>query len=167
MTARTSPDEAVDAVLRTVPRWARLLGQELEGLSPPLSLRQFLVLQRIGEGTSRNVDLARTIRVTSPTMTGVIDRLVDMGLVQRAIEPADRRSFRLCLTTAGRRILNRHSRLLATRIRQVLMDDGEATEPDLEAVGRACEVLTRAMDARRRRVETTPPRTAKRSRAPA
>jgi DNA-binding MarR family transcriptional regulator len=167
VTARTSPDEAVDAVLRTVPRWARLLGQELEGLSPPLSLRQFLVLQRIGEGTSRNVDLARTIRVTSPTMTGVIDRLVDMGLVQRAIEPSDRRSFRLCLTTAGRRILNRHSRLLATRIRQVLMDDGEATEPDLEAVGRACEVLTRAMDARRRRVETTPPRTAKRSRAPA
>jgi DNA-binding MarR family transcriptional regulator len=165
--ARTSPDEAVDAVLRTVPRWARLLGQELEGLSPPLSLRQFLVLQRIDEGTSRNVDLARTIRVTSPTMTGVIDRLVDMGLVQRDVEPADRRSFRLGLTAPGRRILNRHSRLLEARIRQVLMDDGKATETDLDAVGRAFEVLTRAMDARRRRVESSPPRAAKRMKAPA
>jgi len=148
MVSRATPDAVVDGILHTVPRWARFLGQELEQLDPPLSVRQFLVLQRIEAGTSRTTELAKTVRVTSPTMTRVIDRLVEMGLVHRETDPDDRRAIRLALTPAGRRVLARHSKELSARIRLVL-DEAGATHDELRAVDAACEILGAALDIRR------------------
>ena len=142
-------DAVVEGILRTIPRWSRFLGQELEQLEPPLSVRQFLVLQRIDAGTSRTTDLARTVRVTSPTMTRVIDRLVDMQLVTRETDAQDRRSLRLGLTSSGRRVLARHSRALSARIRQVLLEEAGASEEELDGIDTACDVLSRALDLRK------------------
>jgi DNA-binding MarR family transcriptional regulator len=152
MTVADRSGAVADQLVRTIPRWARLLGQELEGLAPSLSLRQFLVLQRIDEGARRTVDVARAVRVTSPTMTRVIDRLVQMGLVTRDLDPDDRRVLRLALTAAGRRLLQARRRALEARVREVLVDDGRATPAELDAVLLACQMLTRAMDARKGRV---------------
>jgi DNA-binding MarR family transcriptional regulator len=146
-----------DGIVRTIPRWARLLGQELEGLEPSLSLRQFLVLQRIDEGNRRTVDVARAVRVTSPTMTRVIDRLVQTGLVTREADPDDRRVLRLALTPAGQRLLERRRQVLQTRVREVLVDDGRATPEELASVEVACQVLTRALDARKQRTGQATP----------
>ena len=148
MVSRATSDAVVDGILHTVPRWARFLGQELEQLDPPLSVRQFLVLQRIEAGTSRTTELAKTVRVTSPTMTRVIDRLVEMGLVHRETDPDDRRAIRLALTPAGRRVLARQSKELSARIRLVL-DEAGATHDELRAVDAACEILGAALDIRR------------------
>lgn len=41
------------------------------------------------------------------TVSGVVDRLVERGVVDRAVDPRDRRGVRLTLTTAGRRELRR------------------------------------------------------------
>ena len=134
MTVADRSGAVADQLVRTIPRWARLLGQELEGLAPSLSLRQFLVLRRIDEGARRTVDVARAVRVTSPTMTRVIDRLVQMGLVTRDLDPDDRRALRLALTAAGRRLLQARRRALEARVREVLVDDGRATPAELDAV---------------------------------
>jgi DNA-binding MarR family transcriptional regulator len=157
MGSLVASDAVVEGILRTIPRWARFLGQELEQLDPPLSVRQFLVLQRIDAGTSRTTDLARTVRVTSPTMTRVIDRLVETGLVMREADPDDRRAIRLGLTPAGRRVLARHSRTLAAGIRR-LLDEAGATHDELGAVNAACEILSGALDIRRAKesAATTP-----------
>ena len=148
MEPRATSDAVVEGILRTVPRWARFVGQELEQLDPPLSVRQFLVLQRIDAGTSRTTDLAKTVRVTSPTMTRVLDRLVETGLVTRETDPEDRRALRLRLTPTGRKILARHSRALSTSIR-TLLDEAGATHDELATVNAACEILSGALDVRR------------------
>ena len=156
MASRVTSDAVVDGILQTVPRWARFVGQELEQLDPPLSVRQFLVLQRIDAGTSRTTDLALTVRVTSPTMTRVLDRLVETGLVSREADPDDRRAIRLRLTPSGRRILARHSRTLAASIR-TLLDEAGATHEELSTVRAACEILSGAIDVRRAKESAAKP----------
>lgn len=42
--------------------------------------------------TSRVTDLARTIGIPPSTLTGVLDRLVQRGFLERAQDPSDRRS---------------------------------------------------------------------------
>ena len=148
MASGKSSDAVVEGILLTVPRWARFLGQELEQLDPPLSVRQFLVLQRIDAGTSRTTDLARAVRVTSPTMTRVIDRLVEIGFVRREADQDDRRAIRLGLTPAGRRVLARHSRTLAAGIR-ALLDEAGTTAEEFAIVKDACAILSGAIDIRR------------------
>lgn len=140
-----------DALTSVVPRAARFLAVVLESLDPPLSLRQFLVLDRIAAGTRRNVDLARRVQVSGPTISGVVDRLVLMGLVDRAVSADDRRAVTLSLTTRGRRILARHKTRLTAEVESLLRQGG-AEPSELEAVLIACLALDRALDVHREHV---------------
>ncbi|MDD3267920.1 MAG: MarR family transcriptional regulator [Syntrophomonadaceae bacterium] len=55
------------------------------------------------EGTSVK-DIATRIQLDSPGVTGLIDRLVKEGLVERKEDPEDRRSLRITLTGKGREL---------------------------------------------------------------
>lgn len=57
-------------------------------------------LERHPEGLRMN-ELSRRMMVTGGNVTGIVDQLVKEGLVERVVEPADRRSFRVRLTRAG------------------------------------------------------------------
>jgi DNA-binding MarR family transcriptional regulator len=59
--------------------------------------------------------------VTRGTVTGVIDRLVELGLVERAPHPDDRRMQLLLTTPSGRKVLRR----VLPRVRRA---EGEALE---------------------------------------
>src|SRR5580658_836710 len=63
--------------------------------------------------------LAQTL-VTSGTMTNRIDHLEQRGLVRRRPDPADARSVRVQLTSAGRRRVDLALRDLATRENAIL-----------------------------------------------
>ena len=67
-----------------------------------LSVPQFDVLSTLTEreGLTQQ-DLAARLYVTKGNVSGLIDRLVDAGLVERRAIPGDRRSYALHLTTAG------------------------------------------------------------------
>lgn len=65
-------------------------------------------LFRIAEaGNVMPKQLAADLAVTTGAITGVADRLVDAGLVQRLAHPDDRRSLFLELTTAGHQSMKR------------------------------------------------------------
>jgi DNA-binding MarR family transcriptional regulator len=49
--------------------------------------------------------LAEDLRVTPPTVTGLVDRLVRMGVVRREEDPKDRRLVRNVLTERGEEML--------------------------------------------------------------
>jgi MarR family transcriptional regulator, organic hydroperoxide resistance regulator len=49
--------------------------------------------------------LAEALRVTPPNVTGIIDRLVDQGLVSRTENPEDRRIMLLQATEKGQNLL--------------------------------------------------------------
>ena len=46
-----------------------------------------------------------SLQVTA-TMTGIVDRLSDRGLVNRQRDPSDRRSMQVSLTAKGEKVLN-------------------------------------------------------------
>jgi DNA-binding MarR family transcriptional regulator len=71
-----------------------------------LTLTQLFVLFQLRDspGTSAGV-LAEELRVTPPTVTGLVDRLVRMGLVRREEDAKDRRLVRNVLTKRGEETL--------------------------------------------------------------
>lgn len=103
------PDPADPAVdpLRVWFRFIRLnrrvtaaMGGTLRAIG--LSIPQFDVLSTLTEreGLTQQ-DLAARLYVTKGNVSGLVDRLVEAGLVERRTIPGDRRSHALHLTTAG------------------------------------------------------------------
>jgi DNA-binding MarR family transcriptional regulator len=73
-----------------------------------LTFPQFLALCSLqhAEGqTLRMGDLAAATHQSAASMTGIVDRLLEGGLVERRRDPEDRRSVVVALTQEGARVL--------------------------------------------------------------
>ena len=64
--------------------------------------------------------LAEALGVTPPNITGIIDRLVEQGLVSRQENPEDRRIMLLEATEKGRSLLSSLRETRAIRMTQIL-----------------------------------------------
>jgi DNA-binding MarR family transcriptional regulator len=85
---------------------ARLLGQMTQRIkSLGLSIPQFDLLSTLTEreGISQS-ELAERLYVTKGNVSGLVDRLVQAGLVERRAIAGDRRSYAMHLTPEGRRL---------------------------------------------------------------
>src|ERR687886_1969666 len=143
----TPPVADVAAHLRlVVARTARRLRQEADaGLSPSLISALWTIDRR---GPLTPSELAAHERVQRPTATRVLARLEDAGLVDRAPDPADRRSSLISASAAGRTLLRRQrsrkDQYLARRLAALDADDVATLE-------RAAGILERMLDQERRR----------------
>jgi len=96
------PDiEAGRALLRLGSRLHRLYAETIEGLSTPLSVQQYRILDRVGRGVTSLGQLAELARRQPPTISKSVDSLVRQGLLTRAEAAADRRATALSLTPRG------------------------------------------------------------------
>jgi DNA-binding MarR family transcriptional regulator len=85
---------------RRVARLTQLLRANARSRSGVAAL---LTLRRLDdEGPLRITDLAAAELVAQPTMTGIVRRLEQDGLVERTPDPLDARAARIALTDAGR-----------------------------------------------------------------
>jgi DNA-binding MarR family transcriptional regulator len=89
-----------------LPRAARALTLAARALeraagASELTLAQFRILVLIAAGDERSTRLAERLAVAKPTITAVVDGLVERGLVAREAVVGDRRSIRVVLTPAG------------------------------------------------------------------
>lgn len=67
-----------------------------------LTPSQFDVIATLGDTEGLTcAELSAATLVTKGTLTGVLDRLADKGLIKRIPVAADRRSTRICLTEKG------------------------------------------------------------------
>jgi DNA-binding MarR family transcriptional regulator len=100
----TAADQELASRLRhAIARSARLLRQEAgTDLSPSLTAA-LATVDRHGPLTPS--ELAARERVQRPTITRVVCRLEEGGLVARAADPTDRRSALITVTRAGRALL--------------------------------------------------------------
>jgi DNA-binding MarR family transcriptional regulator len=94
-----------------------------------LTLPQFDVLAQLWrreEGMTPG-ELTRELLVTAGNVTGIVDRLVRLGLAQRQPVPEDRRAVRVRLTPRGRQLMQRaiprHQRELGTLLGAVAPGD--------------------------------------------
>ena len=77
------------------------LGQARFAESGLSAARVRLLLALADEPDSRMGDLAKRLGVTARALTPITDSLENDGLVERVVDPTDRRAFRLALTDLG------------------------------------------------------------------
>jgi DNA-binding MarR family transcriptional regulator len=87
----------------TVARLARQVEVALATLD--LSPAQYRMLVQIARGTDASSSLAQKLAVSAPSVTSVVEALVQRGAVERAHSAADRRRIALALTEPGRALL--------------------------------------------------------------
>ena len=79
------------------------------------------VLAILADGAGRTVGALATATATRPsTLTSLLDRLIKRGYIARELDPADRRSFLISLTPAGRTVAEHAAAAIADLERQAL-----------------------------------------------
>jgi DNA-binding MarR family transcriptional regulator len=126
-----------DPYVRTLTRLARML----ERGAGDLSLAQFRVLALVEDGGERASKLADLLAVAKPTITAVVDGLVDRDYLKRTADCDDRRATTITLTAAGRKALYDAEHAMHTRLYDVL-----AHTEDPAAIEKALEDLAAAVD---------------------
>jgi DNA-binding MarR family transcriptional regulator len=97
----------------------------------------------VAAGPLRMSELAHRIGVSSSTATGQVDRLVELGLLERREDPADRRQVVVTATAHGAEVLERFRELNSARMREML---ARIDASGLAAVERALLILDAALE---------------------
>jgi DNA-binding MarR family transcriptional regulator len=130
----------VDGPTLTIARLGRLLENHA---SASLSLPQYRVLGVLASGEERATQLAARLSVAKPTLTALVDSLVERGYVARESLDGDRRGVTLSITKPGRAALHTTAASLRAALDDVL---ARCAHPD--RVITALQELSDALDAR-------------------
>ncbi len=131
--------------LRSAARTLALVARVLERAAGDLTLAQYRVLALVAAGDERASGLARSLAVGRPTVTAVVDGLVERGFLEREAVPDDRRATRLVLNESGRAALDRAEIEMAKRVERLVdrAEDRAALLEGIAAMQGALETLVR------------------------
>ena len=124
--------------LRTLVRIARTL----EHACTELTLPQYRLLSMVAKGDRQATQLAGRLALSKPTITAVVDGLVERRLLSRSVVAGDRRAVDLTLTDGGREALEATEAAMAERLWRLL---DRCEDPELALAGIA--QLSQALDA--------------------
>ena len=125
--------------LRTLVRIARTL----EHACTELTLPQYRLLAMVATGDRQATQLAGRLALSKPTITAVVDGLVERGLLSRSVVAGDRRAVDLTLTGAGRDALEATEAAMADRLWRLLdrCDDPELAMAGIAQLGQALDAV--------------------------
>ena len=104
------------------------------------SIRALLIIESGFAHTPAEV--ADVLKISRTTVTGVLDRLENDGLITRTLDPDDRRSFMLEMTQAGRDLVQQIDHLRRSQLEQALSKmDAES----INAINQGLEALIQRM----------------------
>lgn len=136
----SSPEQLADRIHSAAIHLLRRLRREDDssGLNGPrLSALSVIVFS----GPVALGDLARAEQVRPPTMTRIVDALVELRLAARQPHPSDKRSTRIAATPAGRKLLlagrQRRVRALGRQIAALSPADRKQLQSAVEILQRA------------------------------
>jgi MarR family transcriptional regulator, organic hydroperoxide resistance regulator len=95
-------------------------------------------------GSTNFKKLATALKVTPSNLTGVIDRLVEQGLVSRTENPEDRRQMMLKATEKGEGLV---SELRERRISYLSRTLADLSKEELSTIAKGLDLLAGATDA--------------------
>ena len=153
--ANSEQDELISCLERAQASFERrALSSMAEPLiSTPLTMQQLKVLTMIAIDPDKATghELAAQLKVSVATMSGLIDRLVEHGMVLRGEDPADRRVRRLTVTPEGsatiRSLLSSAGTMPTPVLRRLALDDLRALVQGVMALERAMGDLPEAGNA--------------------
>ena len=100
-----------------------------------LTLPQFHALRVVGEHGSMGIkELAEVLQVSAPSASAMVDRLVDMEMVERRPSRADRRAVEIRLTEKGTACVESHKMVFFSFAKDLLREVGP------ECAEKWCEV---------------------------
>jgi DNA-binding MarR family transcriptional regulator len=125
------------AAVRTLARLARML----EHACRELTLPQYRLLAMVACGDERASQLAGRLALSKPTVTAVLDGLVERGLLARSEVATDRRVARLALTPAGWQALASSEAVMSGQLAQIVArcEDPTKVMPAFGQLGRALD----------------------------
>jgi long-chain acyl-CoA synthetase len=128
----TDVDQVRAEERRTLGRTAAWLAKQVElGLTTvDLSLPQYRILGMLDGSSAVSSDLAERLAVRPPTVTAVVDGLVNRGLVERRSVENDRRRVDHVLTEQGCRLLDEADAAVSARLCEIAGHLGSEVETD-------------------------------------
>lgn len=104
-------------------------------ISPP----HFEIMKLLGEaGTLHTCEIGERLQIARAQMTHLIDKLVDVGIVKRQMDTADRRMTNIVLTAKGKTTIEEHDSSLRRATRETLSC---LTDEELEDLSDSLEKL--------------------------
>lgn len=149
------PDNSQDCaqkVWSVLPTLMRTIAAHLRQQEPRLDITVWQIMaMKLLKGDPITVgEMARKFLVSTPTMTRLLDILVERGLVERREDAEDRRRVRLFLTLEGKRLFQEFDQRALRCVEGIIA----GLEPDeRERVVAAMDVLQEALKGRSRAVE--------------
>jgi MarR family transcriptional regulator, lower aerobic nicotinate degradation pathway regulator len=99
-------------------------------------------------------ELANFLQLDKSSVTGLVDRAEERGLVQRTPSPVDGRSVQVTITSAGHEVIDRGGRAFEAELTALVADVTPAQRARLSVIAS----LIVAAEARRRGIEIFAPR---------
>jgi len=140
--ARRTQSAALLDALRAVSRELRMSGREAEqrlGIHPA----QLHALQQLADRPCRSLaELAERTHTDPSSVSVVVQRLVERGLVERTAASDDRRRTEICVSAAGRALLRRAPQSVSQRLETAVATFGPR---ELTLVTRSLTALARSL----------------------
>ena len=106
-----------------------------EDISPP----HFRIMKLLDDtGMLHVAEIGEKLHIARPQMTHLIDRLVDLKIVEREINAEDRRMLNIRLTDKGKSIIKEHDRRFIEATRETLAG---ITDEELRQLSAALQTL--------------------------
>lgn len=142
MVSTTDPAQVAELLYQCVKRMRRLLDDGLgeHGLSLP---RARVLAHLDSQGATYQAPLAEALEVAPRTITEFLDTLERDGLVERRVDPADRRARQVHITPAGSDALKYAQEVRAGVIEQVF---GSFSERQLSSLSSTLRRLLERVD---------------------
>ena len=132
-------DSVAEDLFSTLPLIGRSIRRKLlktaltsfnEDIAPP----HFEIMKLLEEaGTLHIAEIGERLQIARPQMTHLIDKLVDLGIVERQISPPDRRMINIILTNKGKTILEEHDSHIRNATKETLFCLTDEELQDLSA----------------------------------
>ena len=110
----------------------KLINTTLADIDVDIKLPHFEIMTVLKEeGTLHVAEIGERLQIAKAQMTHLIDKLVDINMVARNMDTADRRTINITLTDKGKAFLEVHENNIVNAVREHLAD---LKEEDLESL---------------------------------
>ena len=112
----------------------KLLRTALANIDVDISPLHFEIMKLLEEAETLHVaEIGERLRIARPQMTHLIDKLVDLNIVERQTGTADRRTINIVLTSKGKTTLEEHDNCIRNAIKETLSSLTSEELEDLSA----------------------------------